>query len=99
MQEMRRVILDAAEPGDKGDHMSIMGIAAPSTGSDAQKPSDDEQMEYQRMSIDSLVKAPAMEELLTSPSVLAATRAVLPLRGGADLTLGHHCTRHLQCFH
>ena len=62
VQEMRRVILDAAEPGDKGDHMSTMGIAAPSTGSDAQKPSDDEQMEYQLRDIDTLYSKGVISE-------------------------------------
>jgi hypothetical protein len=53
---LRRVILNAATPGRKGgdDHMSTMGIVAPSTGEAAQKPSDDEQMEYQLRDIDTL---------------------------------------------
>ena len=56
VQMLRRVILNAATPGRKGgdDHMSTMGIVAPSTGEAAQKPSDDEQMEYQLRDIDTL---------------------------------------------
>jgi hypothetical protein len=61
VQEMRRVILDAAEPGEKGDHMSTMGIVAPATG-EAQKPSDDEAMEYQLRDIDTLYSKGVISE-------------------------------------
>ncbi len=61
VQMLRRVILEGSKHGKAGDHMSTMGIVAPSTGGTS-KASDDMQMEYQLRDIDTLYKNGVISE-------------------------------------